>query len=353
MERCSYGSVPFMGLRRATRASGSLQHWPARTMGIVTRRLKRTRLLAELLLFGFSCHSRVDLLDRAGRLSPGLLTTLRLSGWNIRKRVGLSHDWLIRKWSATTQAKWGYPMRARTEGSSSTNPGDFAKPASIRSLYQWLKGGTEDPSPPNAVERADSISSGDASGLGAGKKFATAANAVAASAARQRAQGLTTTRPMSEHESYMHTAAQLALSRPSQPFAALLVDRSSGEIIGQGLNATNANPLAHGEIACINNAAASFNRFDWSNTTLYTTAEPCCMCQSAILWCGISEVVFGTSIATLTSLGWDQFTLDSHDVTGAAPFAECSVLGGVLESHCDALFTVAAELRRSRMQLDR
>ena len=37
-------------------------------------------------------------------------------------------------------------------------------------------------------------------------------------------------------------------------------------------------------------------KFDPSQLVLYTTAEPCPMCQGAISWSGIGTVVSGTSI---------------------------------------------------------
>lgn len=176
-------------------------------------------------------------------------------------------------------------------------------------------------------------------------KSNTAVIAVDASAARINAQRKAASRPMDEHIAYMETAIQLALAKPRAPFAALLVDRMTGETVATGLNDARKNPTQHGEMDCINNAAKSLGRPDWKNLRLYSTAEPCCMCQSAILWCGIEEVVFGTSIATLKRLGWKQFELDAQAIVDRAPFAKCSLIGGVAESRCDALFTIAAELR--------
>ena len=74
---------------------------------------------------------------------------------------------------------------------------------------------------------------------------------------------------------------------------------------------------------------------------LYTTAEPCCMCQGAILWAGIPEVVFGTSISTLQRLGWHQIDIPAEEVVRRTPFAECALIGGVLEHECDELFVAA------------
>jgi len=145
-------------------------------------------------------------------------------------------------------------------------------------------------------------------------------------------------RPDDEH--FMRIAIETAKRNSRHPFAALLVDRRSDSIIGTGLNAASAHPLRHGEIAAIEDAIAKQEHVEWGDLTLYSTAEPCCMCQAAILWCGISEVVYGTRVATLRRLGWSQFVLDANQVVEAAPFRSCS-LRRALESECDALFTSA------------
>lgn len=150
---------------------------------------------------------------------------------------------------------------------------------------------------------------------------------------------------MEEHEACLRTAVHLALAQPARPFVALLIDRTTGETLASGLNRTSENPVLHGEVDCIQNAAQTHTGLDWSNTRLYSTAEPCCMCQAAILWAGIPEVIYGTSIATLRRLGWNQFAYTAEDVCNAATFAKCRLIGGVLEQECDALFTVATELR--------
>jgi guanine deaminase len=73
-------------------------------------------------------------------------------------------------------------------------------------------------------------------------------------------------------------------------------------------------------------------------TTLYTSGEPCPMCMSAILWCGIGRVVYGASIEELaTKIG--QILLTSRTVADAAPFAAISVTGGVLSAEALALFS--------------
>ena len=146
------------------------------------------------------------------------------------------------------------------------------------------------------------------------------------------------------HEQYMRRAIEIALRNPEAPFGALLVHRPTGQIMAEGLNRWRDNPTWHGEIDAINRCAAEDPGVIWSDLRLYTTAEPCCMCQGAILWAGIPEVAFGTSIRTLIRLGWNQIGIRAEEVARRTPFSACTLIGGILEPDCDALFQAA--LRR-------
>lgn len=139
------------------------------------------------------------------------------------------------------------------------------------------------------------------------------------------------------HEEAMKRAIAVARGNAKAPFGAVLYDPNDQLPMIEGLNHSAKNPTLHGEMDAINRYAES-GRGRWSHLTLYTTAEPCCMCQAAILWAGIPNVVFGTSIRTLTELGWNQFKLTAEDISIAADFANCEIIGGVLEAECDSLF---------------
>lgn len=138
----------------------------------------------------------------------------------------------------------------------------------------------------------------------------------------------------------MQQAIAVAHSNPTAPFGTVLVDRRTNTVVTEGLNRATENPIVHGELDAIIRYAAYVDP-SWQDLRLYTTAEPCCMCQAAIMWAGIPEVVFGTSIATLMELGWDQFDLRAIDVAKSAAFAECQIVGGVLAEQCDQLFKEA------------
>ncbi len=142
---------------------------------------------------------------------------------------------------------------------------------------------------------------------------------------------------MMNYDQSMRLAIEVAGQNPGAPFGAVLVDTETEEVIVTGVNQSKRNPLFHGEIVAINNYAATGAK-NWDKLTLVTTAEPCCMCQAAIIWAGIPKVIFGTSIKTLTELGWRQFEMTAQQVADAANFSDCQVLGGVLEEQCDQLF---------------
>lgn len=152
---------------------------------------------------------------------------------------------------------------------------------------------------------------------------------------------------LSLHERFIRRAIGLATANPSAPFATVLVDIGTGEIMAEGINRHGDNPTWHGEMDAINCAAAG-QAVNWTGMRLYTTAEPCCMCQGAILWAGIPEVVFGTSIRTLKQLGWKQIDIPAEEVTRRTAFARCRLIGGVLEAECDELFRRAMGITGER-----
>ena len=143
----------------------------------------------------------------------------------------------------------------------------------------------------------------------------------------------------------MRRAIELTANVPYFPFGAVIVERESDEVIAEGWNKSSVNPTWHGEIDTINRLAELRPKFDGSRLSLYTTAEPCPMCQSAILWSGIETVVYGTSIRSLQRLGWRQIDILAEEVIRRSPAWHCTLIGGVLEQQCDFLFERAISNR--------
>lgn len=146
---------------------------------------------------------------------------------------------------------------------------------------------------------------------------------------------------MPDHDSHMRRAIEVARRNPERPFGAVLVDVRTRQLVAEGINRTDVNPTWHGEIDAINCFAQRPGLREWGELELYTTAEPCCMCQGAILWAGIPRVFFGISIGRLRQLGWGQIELPAIEVAGRASFAHCEITGGILEDECDRLFVAA------------
>jgi tRNA(Arg) A34 adenosine deaminase TadA len=145
---------------------------------------------------------------------------------------------------------------------------------------------------------------------------------------------------------------------PFAAFGTVIVNHTSpglGELvcIGANSNSQYGNPTLHGEIDAINNCSAILTDPEgkyslspsealaaFTTLSLYTNAESCPMCASAIRWAGMREYVFGTSIEKLVELGWSQIDISSAEVFERSEGlgSETSLLGGVLSEETDVYF---------------
>jgi tRNA(Arg) A34 adenosine deaminase TadA len=140
------------------------------------------------------------------------------------------------------------------------------------------------------------------------------------------------------HEGFMRLALAQAGRNPNRPFGAVIVERDSGAVLAEAVNAVGVSPLFHGETAAIDACARAHRDIDWRTLSLYTTAEPCPMCAAAIAWTGIAEVIVGTGTPTLAGLGIDQLHLACADVLASAPFYRGRVVMGVLAADTDRMY---------------
>lgn len=126
-------------------------------------------------------------------------------------------------------------------------------------------------------------------------------------------------------------------ARGDYPFGAVIV--RDGEVLARGRNLgiRERDPTAHGEMVAIRNFLAAHGPEKLKGATLYTSGESCPMCMGAIIWCGISRVVFGASIEQLaTKIG--QIMVTDAEIADKTPFAEIELTGGVLANDALALF---------------
>lgn len=100
-------------------------------------------------------------------------------------------------------------------------------------------------------------------------------------------------------------------TRNGGPFGAVIV--KDGKIVGRGHNEVikNQDPTCHAEMQAIRNACKALGTYDLSGCELYTSAEPCPMCLSAIIWANIKTVYYGNSAKDAAAIGFrDDFIYD-------------------------------------------
>ena len=109
-------------------------------------------------------------------------------------------------------------------------------------------------------------------------------------------------------EIYMKKAlelAEIAASQGEVPVGAIVVKKSTGEIVGRGFNRREygKSPLTHAEIIAIDEASRKLGGWRLIDCELYVTLEPCPMCAGAIINSRIERVVYGAADKKAGSCG--------------------------------------------------
>ncbi|MCO6058091.1 nucleoside deaminase [Pseudomonas sp. MOB-449] len=126
--------------------------------------------------------------------------------------------------------------------------------------------------------------------------------------------------------------------RGRHPFAALVADRN-GKVIAQAGNNSmppEGDPTQHAELVAAAQAAKVLSPEELADCTLYTSAEPCCMCAGAVYWTGIGRVVYALSEHALLGLTGAHpenptFSLPCREVFARGQ-REVTVFGPMLET---------------------
>ncbi len=89
-------------------------------------------------------------------------------------------------------------------------------------------------------------------------------------------------------------AAKEAEKLDEVPIGACLISQD-GELLAVAGNRTrtDCDPTAHAEILVIRNAAKKIGNYRLTETTLYTTIEPCSMCAGGLIQSRVKRLVFG------------------------------------------------------------
>jgi tRNA(Arg) A34 adenosine deaminase TadA len=124
-------------------------------------------------------------------------------------------------------------------------------------------------------------------------------------------------------EQRMQLACALAeanVEHGGSPFGAAVF--AGPRLVAAGVNCVLSSgfSIAHAEIVALMHAQATLNRQPLSGPfSLVSSAEPCCQCFGALVWSGVSELVYAASRADVEAIGFDE---------GPKPEAWADVLRG-------------------------
>ncbi len=120
------------------------------------------------------------------------------------------------------------------------------------------------------------------------------------------------------------------------PFGAVIVSKE--EIVARAHNEVlkRGEPTRHAEMCAISKAAPSFGSHLFLGGTIYSTTEPCVMCFAAIHWARIRRVYFGTTVADVNALGFNELTITNRRLKtlGRSPV---EIVPGLLREECREL----------------
>ena len=139
-------------------------------------------------------------------------------------------------------------------------------------------------------------------------------------------------------DKYMSRALELAreaFDEGEVPVGAVVVKKTTGEIVGEGRNMREKakNALAHAEIMAIDEACRTLGGWRLPECSIYVTLEPCPMCCGAIINSRIDNVIFGA------------YDVKSGSAVSVQKMFELpynyrpEVTGGVMEEECSAILS--------------
>jgi tRNA(Arg) A34 adenosine deaminase TadA len=109
-------------------------------------------------------------------------------------------------------------------------------------------------------------------------------------------------------------AARNVVERTGGPFGAAVVECDSGRLVSVGVNVVVPQhcALAHAEVMALGLAQAARRTFDLGaagapRMQLVSSSQMCAMCLGAVMWSGVSEVVFATTAEdVIGTIGFDE-----------------------------------------------
>lgn len=128
--------------------------------------------------------------------------------------------------------------------------------------------------------------------------------------------------PKTDDQHWMRSAIRLAgeaRDRGDEPFGAVLVYNNSAVLEARNAIHTENDLTQHAELRLVSGASRTLDPAVVTESTVYTSTEPCAMCAGAIYWAGVARIVFGLPAASLEAMtGGSGLHQPSRRVLGAA-----------------------------------
>ena len=137
------------------------------------------------------------------------------------------------------------------------------------------------------------------------------------------------------------TAARAARERGEVPVGTCVVVASELLAVAGNLTRTDCDPTAHAEIVALRTAAQKLGNYRLTESTVYSTIEPCAMCAGALIQARVKRLVYGARDEKAGAV-------ESHfHICDAAMLNHrIEVATGVLENECRALMQEFFRARR-------
>ena len=139
-------------------------------------------------------------------------------------------------------------------------------------------------------------------------------------------------------------AAQEAGQRDEVPIGACLIDKK-GILLASAGNKTRllCDPTAHAEILVLREAAAKIGNYRLTETTLYTTIEPCAMCAGALVQARVERLVYAALDERFGAVETLFRICDSSSLNH-----QMEITSGVLATECRKLVQDFFKRRRAK-----
>lgn len=123
-----------------------------------------------------------------------------------------------------------------------------------------------------------------------------------------------------DDERWLARAVELALANVAEgggPFGAVVVRQGAEVATGQNRVTRDLDPTAHAEVTAIRAACRALDSFSLEGCTIYSSCEPCPLCQAATLWSRADRLVYAADRYEAARAGFDDSFF--HELAGTAP----------------------------------